>query len=283
MPILKPEGGTVSGSGPRSSGAKVLVRRGDIEGHQRPPGGDFSQRAVIPSALTRLAVPFLGVHCVDTSEPVIALTYDDGPHPEHTPGILDALAAHQARATFFVMTPAARAHPAIVRRILDEGHCIGLHGPDHRSLLSLGTREAVGAVARARDELQQLAGTAVRLYRPPYGHHTLRQARAIRRLGLELVLWSSHGLDWIDRPVQDIVQDLAESVFPGAVLLLHDDRADPEQLADGEALPRFDKALVTHRLLERLAERDLVVRPVEDLLARYPHVLSGSRERMRRR
>lgn len=283
MPILKPGGGTVSGSGPRSRGAKVLVRRGDIEGHQRPPGGDFSQRAVIPPTLTRLAAPFLGVHCVDTSERVIALTYDDGPHPEHTPGILDALAAHEARATFFVMTPAARAHPRVLRRILDEGHRIGLHGPDHRSLLSMGTREAVGVVTRARQELQQLTGTEVRLYRPPYGHHTPGQARAIRRLGLQLLLWSSDGLDWIDRPVEDIVQRAADSVFPGAVLLMHDARADPEMLADEESLPRFDKAQVTNRLLQRLAERNMVVRPVEDLLAHYPQVFSGSRERMRRR
>lgn len=283
MPTQQRWDGTVSGSGAEISRAKVLVRRGDIEGHVRPPGGDFHQRAVIPPPLTPLAAPFFGIHCVDTTDRVMALTYDDGPHPEHTPAILDALAAHQARATFFVMTSAARAHPAVLRRILDEGHSIGLHGSDHRSLLTMGTREAVGVVARSREELQQLTGTEVTLYRPPYGHHTARQARTIRRLGLELLLWSSDGLDWIDRPVEDIVQRAAESVFPGAVLLMHDDRADPGKLDEGEILPRFDKAQVTRRLLQRLAELNLVVIPVEDLLARYPLVFSGSRERMRRR
>lgn len=271
-------GSTVSGNR-----MKVLVRRGDIEGHVRPSGGGFSQRALIPPTLTRLAAPFLGIHCVDTADRVIALTYDDGPHPEHTPGILDALASHQVSATFFVMTQSARAHPGVVARILDEGHSIGLHGSDHRSLLSMGTREAVRVVADARDELQQITGSPVTLYRPPYGHHTLRQASAIRRLGLEVLLWSSDALDWIDRPVEDIVQRAADTVFPGAVLLMHDDRADPELLGEGETLPEFNKALVTRRLLERLAELDLAVDPVEDLLVRYRPVISVSRERILRR
>ncbi|WP_258934112.1 polysaccharide deacetylase family protein [Nesterenkonia pannonica] len=109
---------------------------------------------------------------MDTADRAVALTYDDGPHPEHTPRILDVLADHQASATFFVLTPAARAHPGILRRMLDEGHRIGLHGADHRSLLTMSTRAAVRAVAKAKDELEQLAGAPVTLYRPPYGHHT---------------------------------------------------------------------------------------------------------------
>lgn len=278
MPKLRPGDGTVSGSG-----AKILVRRGSIEGHRRPPGGDFNRRTLIPTSLTPLVAPFLGVHCVNTTDPVVALTYDDGPHPSHTPAILDVLASFQVSATFFVMTPAARAHPQVVRRILSEGHRIGLHGPDHQSLLGMSTRQAVESVKRARDELEQITGTAVRLYRPPYGHHTPRQARAIKRLGLELLLWSSDGLDWIDRPAEDIAQHAAASVFPGAVLLLHDDRADPETLGAGEALPRFNKAQVTRLLLEHLTQQGLAVTPAEQMLAQHPRVYSGSRERMLRR
>lgn len=265
------------------NGAKILVRRGSIEGHVRPPGGDFITSALIWPPLTPLVAPFFGVHCVDTTDRVVSLTYDDGPHPQHTPAILDALAAHQVSATFFVLLSAARKNPEILTRMLVEGHRIGLHGSDHRSLLSMSTREAVQTIGSARDELEQLTGTAVRLYRPPYGHHTPGQARGVRRLGLQLLLWSDDGLDWIDRPMDQIVARATDGIFPGAVLLLHDDRADPEMLGAGESLPRFDKALLTERILQRLDEKHLAVTDAEAMLDRYPQVLSGSRERMRRR
>lgn len=265
------------------AGAGILVRRGEIEGHTRPPGGDFAKRALVPGFLTPLVSSSFGVHCVDTTQRVVALTYDDGPHPEHTPRVLDALAAHQAPATFFVLTTAARKHPQVLRRILEAGHQIGLHGADHRSLLTMNTTQAVEHVRRARQELEQLTEAPVSLYRPPYGQHTLRQARALRQLGLEILLWSGDGMDWVDQPVEEVVDRACQNLFPGAVLLMHDDRADPETLVPGESLPQFDKGEVADRLLRRIVQHDLTVVPVEQLLAEHRSVFSVSRERILQR
>lgn len=262
--------------------AAVIVKRGSIEGHVRPPGGDFRARALIPPALTPAVARYLGVHCVDTTERVLALTYDDGPHPLHTPRILDELAARKVRATFFVLAEPAGRHPELVARIVAEGHELALHGPDHRSMLTLPARTAVDRVVRARDDLEDLSGAPVRLFRPPYGHHTLGQAARLRRAGLELVIWSGDGLDWIDDTAHRIAERAWNAVFPGGILLLHDDRADPESLREGELLPAFDKAELAGLILDRADSRGFRVTTVGDLLAVYPRVLSGSRERMRR-
>lgn len=264
-------------------GTTVVVKRGVIQGHVPPPGGDFARRAIIPARLTGLVARYLGVHCVDTDDRVLALTYDDGPHPEHTPLILDTLAEHGVSATFFVLAEPSQQHPDVIRRIVADGHEVALHGADHRSMLGMGDREAIDSVLRARDVVESIGGVPVRLFRPPYGHHTPGQAARARRAGLELVIWSSDGLDWIDDTAERIAQRAWRSVFPGGILLLHDDRADPETLRDGEQLPGFDKADVARRILHAADREDYAVMRVGELLERYPHVLSASRERMRRR
>ncbi len=265
------------------SNAVIVVKRGEIEGHVRPPGGDFARRALLPRPLTWLVARYLGVHCVNTEDRVLALTYDDGPHPEHTPKILDELAEHGVKATFFVLLEPARRHPAIIHRIVGEGHELALHGADHRSMLGMGDREAIDSVIRAKSELEAISGVAVELFRPPYGHHTLGQASGIRRAGLELVIWSGDGLDWVDDTEEHIAERAWHSVFPGGILLLHDDRADPETLAVGEALPRFDKARLSRLILGDAARAGYRTETVGRLLNDYPRVLSASRERMRRR
>src|SRR5690606_32118384 len=119
----------------------VLVRRREFEG-PTPPAGDSRARRFARGAIPSFAFRALGVHCVDTSRRVFALTYDDGPDPDSTPRVLDALRRHGAVATFFVLTEAARRHPDVLRRIVDEGHEIALHGSDHRSLLQMSTTQA---------------------------------------------------------------------------------------------------------------------------------------------
>lgn len=260
----------------------IVVKRGEIQGHTAPPGGAFADHALVPAPAASVLTRFLGVHCVDTTDRVLALTYDDGPHPEHTPRILDTLAAHGVRATFFVLAGPAKRHPELIRRIVDEGHELGLHGIDHRSMLTMSARAAVDSVTRAQAEVEAISGTSLRLFRPPYGHHTLGQAWRLRRAGWQLVIWSSDGLDWIDDAVDRVAERAWSSLFPGAILLLHDDRADPETLRAGESLPSFDKGDLTDRILARATGDGFRALTVSELLRRYPAVLSGSRERMRR-
>jgi peptidoglycan/xylan/chitin deacetylase (PgdA/CDA1 family) len=258
----------------------LLVRRREIEpdpgtvrGALRPlPGGRL---------LGPLARRTLGSFAVATSERVAALTYDDGPAAETTPGVLDTLAARGVHATFFVLAGAAERHPELLRRIVDEGHELALHGMDHRRLAALPLREALRSVAEARDRVETLAGRQVRLFRPPYGALSVPQTAGVIALGLDVVIWSGVAADWVDDTVEAVAARARAAVHPGGILLLHDTRADPETLGAGELLPRFDRAAVLNQLVDGLEADGFRLTTVGELFAAHPRVRSLARERTR--
>lgn len=244
----------------------IVVLRRHIESDPRPTGGDFASQRWLPRGTPTVVSRALGVFCADTTDPVVALTYDDGPHPTHTPLVLDALSRHQARATFFVLARQARTYPDLTRRIVAEGHEIALHGDDHKSLLDMSTREAVAMVRRAKREVEEIAGARIDLYRPPYGAHTPRQAMAIRRLGLDIVIWSADGMDWLDATPQTIADRVVGGLFSGGIVLLHDDRGDPETLQPHEEPPRFNRGEVANLVLTGIAGRGMSATTASALL-----------------
>ncbi len=265
---------------PRTRRGEIVARRREVEpdpGVERAPLRPLPAAALARPVTSRL----LGTFCVRTDEPVVALTYDDGPDPAHTGAVLDVLGAAGVRVTFFVLAGAAEHHPQLVRRIQDEGHELGLHGMDHRRLTTLTHRAAMASVAQARDRLEQVAGRQVRLFRPPYGAYTLRDAASLWRMGLDPVLWSGTAVDWVHDTEDAVAGRAVAALHPGGILLLHDTRADPETLGPGETLPRFDRAAVLTRLLRGAARDGYAVVPVGDLLARYPRVRSIARDRRR--
>ena len=142
----------------------------------------------------RLLRPFFGsIVAVRTGEKLIALTFDDGPDPEWTPLVLDALARHGMRATFFLVGERAARHPELVARILAEGHETGSHSWDHPSLPELPPAAVAEQIARTRAVLPP-GGAA--LLRPPYGHQSLATWRLARREGYRVVMWSIAAGDW---------------------------------------------------------------------------------------
>jgi peptidoglycan/xylan/chitin deacetylase (PgdA/CDA1 family) len=153
----------------------------------------------------------------------VALTFDDGPHPEGTPGVLEALAAAGAHATFFVIGEQVQRRPELVRRILAEGHAVALHGYRHRLQLRLTPAAVSDDIRRGAAVLQDATGLAPGWHRPPYGIYSPAGLRAVREAGLSPLLWSRWGKDWrkFTTPSR-IVRRTTRAVIGGDVILLHD-------------------------------------------------------------
>lgn len=153
----------------------------------------------------------------------IALTYDDGPDPASTPAFLDLLARHERLATFFVLAEQAVAAPALVRRMVDEGHEIAVHGWSHRCTLAVPPTRLARQLADAKHAVEDLTGERVRWYRPPYGVLSPEVPWACRSLGLTPVLWTAWGRDW-ERSATGprIVSTVLRTLRPGGTILLHD-------------------------------------------------------------
>jgi peptidoglycan/xylan/chitin deacetylase (PgdA/CDA1 family) len=171
-----------------------------------------------------------------------ALTFDDGPHAEGTPAVLEALAREQVRATFFLVGEQVRRNPSLPREIVDAGHQIALHCDRHRNLLRLTPRQVREDIARALDTIVTSTGREPNLYRPPYGVLNAAALREARAYGWRTLLWSQWGRDWEARAsAESIARRVTDGAEQGSVLLLHD--ADDYSAPDSwrrtvAALPR---------------------------------------------
>ncbi|MDE9364325.1 polysaccharide deacetylase family protein [Luteipulveratus sp. YIM 133132] len=199
------------------------------------------------------------VVAVRAQEPVVVLTYDDGPDPAGTRQVLDALAEHDATATFFVLLTRVRQYPTVLAEIIAAGHEIALHGPDHRRPTEFGRTEALRRLLDSRAELEDRAGRTVRWYRPPYGAQTLGTWRATRQAGLTPVMWSGTTWDWRDVGQDErVAKAMATVGGPGSILLAHDGFAGADDGApDGGPTHDLDRYALTDRVLDGLAQRGL--------------------------
>lgn len=153
----------------------------------------------------------------------VAITIDDGPDPEVTPAVLDLLAAHGARATFFCIGERAQRHPALVREIVRRGHSVQNHSQVHRHHFSLlGPRGFAREIRAAQDTLGPLAGEAPRFFRAPAGLRNPFLGPVLHRAGLTLASWTRRGFDTRERDPQRVLQRLTRGLRAGDVLLLHD-------------------------------------------------------------
>ncbi len=156
------------------------------------------------------------------SRPSVALTFDDGPS-ESTPALLELLAEHQVRATFFMCGKNVRRCPAIARQVAAEGHEIGNHTDSHPRL-DFHTPEFIyRELALAQETIQATTGATPRLFRPPYGVRWFGLRGAQKRLALNGVMWTVMGNDWRlhARRISDL---LIRRAANGAIMCLHDGR-----------------------------------------------------------
>jgi peptidoglycan/xylan/chitin deacetylase (PgdA/CDA1 family) len=182
------------------------------------------QRAV--DAFYRLTVGALT--SVETTEPLVALTFDDGPDPTSTPDVLRVLERYGAQATFFMVGAAAHRHRALVRQVAVAGPAIANHSWDHASFTAISGRQRRTQLRWCQ---RAISPYGARLFRPPYGHQHIASHLDARLLGLQVVGWSLDVDDWLEPDPAVLLADLTAGVVPGSIVLLHDSifRGEPDQ------------------------------------------------------
>jgi peptidoglycan/xylan/chitin deacetylase (PgdA/CDA1 family) len=215
-------------------------------------------RLPVPMRLLRQLNRYGATQLVFRTHNAVALSFDDGPHPELTPRLLDTLAQARVAATFFVQGCHARRWPELVRRCLAGGHQVASHGMEHVSAL---TQSASAAIANGNDCHQLLCDVTgqplPRYYRPPYGQIGLQSLLGLRRLGFVLAWWSIDSNDsYVNTAPDALAQIRRQPITSGDIVLFHDDYPHT-----AEALPAIVRELAArglsfdtiHRSLARAA------------------------------
>lgn len=160
------------------------------------------------------------VYSITTSQPMIAITFDDGPSPQFTPKILQILHHYHAHATFFVIGSVARQYPNLLLSIKQDGHEIGNHTEHHRQLSEVTTSD----ITMCDKTVQSLTGVRPSLLRPPGGHLTMQFLSMARKTNHKIAMWTwdVDAKDWSRPGVQKIVNTVIKNVDPGDILILHD-------------------------------------------------------------
>jgi peptidoglycan/xylan/chitin deacetylase (PgdA/CDA1 family) len=180
---------------------------------------------------------------------VVALTFDDGPDPQHTPRILDLLGARGIRATFFVFGVKARRNRELIARALEAGHDVQPHcWADHQSHLRMSEAEIEVEIERTVRTLTHLGCPPPRLWRPPYGDVREPETRVVaERHDLEVVTWTLDTLDWHATEALSL-DDVDAQLAPDSVVLMHDPIPRTAELLSG--------------LLERIEARGFETAPL---------------------
>ena len=197
----------------------------------------------------------------------LALTYDDGPNDPHTLRLLEILAKHNARATFFLIGRYVQRRPDIAREIVKAGHVVGNHTFTHPLLTFKSEPEIRQELTDCRSALQDaigeaFIGKAANLFRPPFGGRRPAVLRIARELGLEPIMWNVTGYDWSPPPAAVIEQKVARQIRGGDVILLHD--GGHKKMG----VDRSQTVLATDRLITRYKSEGYEFVTISQMLAK---------------
>lgn len=185
-----------------------------------PLGGGYAAAADVPDAVHNPSATV--TYYVQTDQPVVAFTFDDGPGPKWTPMVLDALDRAQVPATFFMVGRNIKKYAALVRDRLDR-HEVGNHSWSHPDFATLDLPHVRDEIQRADDAIELAIGRRPALLRPPFGHLGGSTVLAADSLGHKLVLWSYQMNErQYARDPAGQVRDVVDNVRPGDIVLAHD-------------------------------------------------------------
>lgn len=162
------------------------------------------------------------IYRIKTKKKKIVLTFDDGPSPEWTPKILDALKEADIKATFFMIGYHVRKYPDIARRVAEEGHTIGNHGYAHSVMLYYKPPEIEEEIKYTEMLIEEITGQKTKYFRPPKAWLRPSIKNTIKSMGYEIVLWSLNSKDWVAFNHHRIVRYIKRRVRSGDILLFHD-------------------------------------------------------------
>ena len=198
----------------------------EVSGQSAPPAQPVERSVSSPApalAVASPALPQITFNSVHVDGPYIALTFDDGPNATLTPKLLDLLAAHHMKATFFVVGQNAADHPDILRRAVKEGHEIANHSWSHPNLGKMSDDAVRRELQKTDDAISAAIGKRPTLMRPPYGSITARQKSWIHQeFGYRIIIWDVDPLDW-KRPGPSVVTSrILKETHAGSIVLAHD-------------------------------------------------------------
>ncbi len=155
--------------------------------------------------------------------PYVAMTFDDGPHGANTPRLLDMLKQRKIHATFFMVGQCVAEYPAIVRRMVAEGHEVANHSWSHPQLSSMTEASVREQLQKTHDAIIAACGVAPKTMRPPFGAFTARQrAWSHGEWGYKCILWDVDPLDWKVRNAEHVKNEILKAAVPGSIILAHD-------------------------------------------------------------
>ncbi|MGB9660412.1 MAG: polysaccharide deacetylase family protein [Moorellaceae bacterium] len=215
-------------------------------------GGYLADRAPL-AALVGRAKKLLPIYSVATSEKKVALSFDATWGAEHTPRILDILRQQGVKTTFFLTNIWLKKYPDMGKKIVAEGHEIGLHSATHPHFTSLSVEQMEQELRENHRLVEEITGYKPELFRPPFGDYNDTVIEVVQRLGYKPIQWDVDSLDWQeDLSAEDIYRRVVKGIRPGSIVLFHNNGKHT--------------AAVLGPLLEKLKAEGYQVVPISELL-----------------
>lgn len=177
---------------------------------------------------------------INTTEPIIYLTFDDGPDPKPTRFVLDTLLQYHAKATFFCVGENIQKHRKIAQEIINQGHVLANHTMNHLKGWQTSHDDYVKNTNKCQETLEEYSTSS--LFRPPYGRITKRQTKSLKEAGYEIIMWDLISYDYDDKiNINQALKQLIRNSKPGSIVVFHDSSKALKQLKI--MLPKYMHAL----------------------------------------